>query len=472
MSAKIRAHTSSRYDNDFNSYLDDFLTYSFPTGGNEVSFSLVRSDFHTMKLSGLFEYNGTGTIENITGGTLTSMIFKSGLFSEETSFTVSGLNIDAVSMADAIIAKSSDQFFDLLGAIEFIGNQESDTFAGGDFADDLRGAGGADNLDGGAGDDTIAGGKGADRLIGGDGIDTLDYRLSGGAVSISLDPIATVQHGNHAEGDAVSGFENVIGSSFNDKLQGDGGINKLDGGRGNDVLIGGDGADQLTGGSGVDVLNGGGGADQLIGGSGTDEANYSDSNVGVSVNLGTGAGSGGHAQGDQLSGIENPKGSGFNDTLIGGILANSLAGSGGNDRLEGGAGKDNLDGGSGADVLIGGTGIDTIAGRSGADTFVLFNKTLSADVIRDFTAGADTLEIDAILFGGGLAAGVDLDAGAVEVNATGLASTDAVRFILNSVTGQLFFDINGSRGGEIGRHLIATLEGTQTGFSESDFAIV
>ena len=65
-----------------------------------------------------------------------------------------------------------------------------------------------------------------------------------------------------------------------------------------DVLRGLGGNDMLFGGSGNDTLDGGPGADTLIGGPGMDTADYSSSGAGVNVNLLTGLGSGGDAQGD------------------------------------------------------------------------------------------------------------------------------------------------------------------------------
>ena len=76
-----------------------------------------------------------------------------------------------------------------------------------------------------------------------------------------------------------------------------------------DVLRGLGGNDMLFGGSGNDTLDGGAGADMLIGGAGKDTADYSSSSAGVNVNLVTGLGCGGDAQGDMLSGIENIVGS-------------------------------------------------------------------------------------------------------------------------------------------------------------------
>ncbi|MEA2923154.1 MAG: hypothetical protein QOD25_276, partial [Alphaproteobacteria bacterium] len=107
-----------------------------------------------------------------------------------------------------------------------------------------------------------------------------------------------------------------------------------------DILRGLDGNDMLFGGSGNDTLEGGPGADTLIGGPGMDTADYSASAAAVSVNLFTGLGAGGDAQGDILGGIENIVGSAFNDTLTGDNGGNALNGGRGNDTLTGGPGAD------------------------------------------------------------------------------------------------------------------------------------
>ncbi|UQS15267.1 calcium-binding protein [Pseudomonas sp. HS6] len=85
----------------------------------------------------------------------------------------------------------------------------------------------------------------------------------------------------------------------------------------------------ITGGIGNDTLFGGDGADQFIGGAGFDIAGYTDSTVGVTVNLKTGVHSG-IATGDTFTGIEGIRGSNFNDTFV----ADSRAGQSGgvNDR--------------------------------------------------------------------------------------------------------------------------------------------
>ena len=70
----------------------------------------------------------------------------------------------------------------------------------------------------------------------------------------------------------------------------------------------------------------------------------------VTVNLASGVGSGGEAQGDTYTGIENAIGSLGGDSLVGNTFANTLQGLEGNDVLRGGAGADVLDGGAGIDT--------------------------------------------------------------------------------------------------------------------------
>ncbi len=133
---------------------------------------------------------------------------------------------------------------------------------------------------------------------------------------------------------------------------------------GNDVLEGdspfrsaNDGNNELFGGEGHDVLIGGGGADLIDGGKGYDTANYRASDEGVTVNLATGTGIGGHAEGDIIVGIERVKGSPYNEIIIG---DDGLWGGNGNDHLEGGDGNYSLAGFDGDDTLFGGRGNDSL----------------------------------------------------------------------------------------------------------------
>ena len=148
------------------------------------------------------------------------------------------------------------------------GAGDSDTLAnienltGSNYGDWLFGNEGVNALRGGAGADWIRGGAGGDTLAGGSGSDTLDYDGSNAAVTVHLGQ--NTASGGHAQGDVISEFESVNGSSFSDTLVGNAGANWLWGELGgNDTLRGGAGADRLRGMSGADTLEGGSGADRF-----------------------------------------------------------------------------------------------------------------------------------------------------------------------------------------------------------------
>ena len=264
------------------------------------------------------------------------------------------------------------------GDDELWGNSGDDILEGNAGKDRLYGDDGDDELQGGSGDDVLEGGAGADQLDGGDGIDWVSYQGSDGAVSVRLyDGYAGR---GHAEGDTITGVENLRGSAHPDRLAGTGRANHLEGGAGND---------QIRGGSGDDVLEGGAGADRLYGGNGADTASYTGSDAGVVVRLHNLSARGGHAEGDtfentlsvtytdtdgssqteSLPDIENLTGSDHNDILAGDRRGNILYGAAGDDILYGGpgGGDDLMDGGPGADKLYGGQGDDRLTGGAGAD---------------------------------------------------------------------------------------------------------
>ncbi len=282
----------------------------------------------------------------------------------------------------------------------FIGDAGNNWFIGRGGADFLSGGAGNDILDGGLGDDSLTGGAGIDTLNGGDGVDTASYSTSTAGVTINL--VLGTGLGGDAEGDTLSGIENLTGSDFADTLTGDGNSNRLIGGLGADSLLGGDGNDILEGGDGDDILRGGAGADQIIGGNGNDTASFAFSSAAVQVSLKTMTLTGGDAAGDTLSGIENLSGSGQDDSLTGDDGNNVILGNSGADIMDGGAGIDtasyqaatagvivsllegkgtggeaagdsllnfeNLRGSGFADTLIGDASANYIDGGTGADT--------------------------------------------------------------------------------------------------------
>jgi Ca2+-binding RTX toxin-like protein len=245
---------------------------------------------------------------------------------------------------------------------------------GGDGADALVGNGVKNVLRGGRGDDELSGGAKGDKLDGGEGFDYARYASAPKWVSASL-----VDGGSagHADGDKYKSVEGLVGSDFDDFLEGNfvantlwggDGADSLSGRGGGDTLRGGDGGDDLFGDGADDVLYGGKGDDGLHGGSGGgfDYALYRFATVNVKADLAIG-GSKGEAAGDTYAGIEGLIGSGFHDVLRGDAKVNVLYGGEGNDDLYGRFGDDILFGDDGADTLIGGLGMDALHGGEGFD---------------------------------------------------------------------------------------------------------
>jgi Ca2+-binding RTX toxin-like protein len=180
--------------------------------------------------------------------------------------------------------------------------------------------------------------SGRDHVYGGDGHDTI--------------------HGLGGDDDLFGddGRDKLFGGDGNDWLEGGKGKDEINGGGDNDFLWGQDGDDELNGGDNDDYLDGGVGADSLDGGDGRDIVSYYGSQEGVHVSLQTfvligGGNTGGDAEGDTLSNIEDLAGSRYNDELYGNDQANLLWGMEGNDFINGGGGGDEIDGGDGIDTL-------------------------------------------------------------------------------------------------------------------------
>ncbi|KGF72480.1 hypothetical protein DO97_09000, partial [Neosynechococcus sphagnicola sy1] len=249
---------------------------------------------------------------------------------------------------DQLVGDSYDAA-NVSGNDTLIGGDGIDTLFGDYFgvgfgADVLSGGNGADFLFGEGGNDNLTGGTGADALDGGDGKDVAKYNTSSAGVLVNLG--TGTGSGGDAEGDVLNNIENLVGSAFDDTLVGNSVNNSLAGGAG---------------------------ADSLDGGAGKDTAKYSGSSAGVLVNLSTGTGSGGDAEGDVLSNIENLVGSACDDTLMGNSVKNSLVGGAGNDSLNGGGDADTLTGAGSGDLGV--SIIDTLTGGAGSDVFVLGDAT-------------------------------------------------------------------------------------------------
>ena len=314
-----------------------------------------------------------------------------------------------------------------------LGGDGNDMLVGGNGNDRLFGGDGNDTLYGGAGNDLLISGSGANYLDGGEGSDFYlvtagDVIHDSGTTGSDSARIADrtgveIQVGGWTGIDRISGFTGddtidatgsdtnmtLLGGNGDDLLIGGNGDDTILGGTGNDVIFGGDGNDVLIGDGGNDSLYGGAGDDILIGGAGgdfMDGGEGSDTYIvqgadmihdtgttgfdrarinnpdGVAVNAG------------QWIGVDRIDGFTGNDTITaaGATAAQFITGGDGDDFIVGGSGNDSLFGGAGDDRLIGGAGDDYLVGGTGADTFVFANN-FGRDVIRDFEAGIDQIEI-------------------------------------------------------------------------------
>jgi Ca2+-binding RTX toxin-like protein len=270
------------------------------------------------------------------------------------------------------------------------GDDRDNSLFGGDGDDKLHGRGGDDRLVGGNGDDLLQGGAGADRLEGGAGIDRAAYYVADLKIIADLQ-FAHVNTGD-AAGDTYDSIENMQGGDGQDDLRGDGAANTLWGHDNDDILHGRGGDDFLLGDEGDDVLFGGAGADRLEGGAGVDRAAYWTAPGPVLADLGYAHLNEGEAAGDTYDSIEDVQGSDASDRLRGDAGDNRIWGGEGNDVLHGRDGNDRLLGQEGRDYMVGGAGDDHLTGGAGADTFVF---EAGHDIIADFTAGEDRLQIAA-----------------------------------------------------------------------------
>ncbi|MET3430609.1 hypothetical protein ABIC71_000072 [Herbaspirillum seropedicae] len=257
------------------------------------------------------------------------------------------------------------------------------TIYGSNANDLLYGGTGNDTIYGGSGNTFFDGGAGADRLVGGvnstgTNVNTVSYANSSAGVNVNL--VTGVGTGGDAQGDQLSNIQNLKGSAYSDTFVANASVNRLDGGSG-----------------------------------GSDTVSYESSNAAVTVNLVTGTGSGGHAQGDTYTHIQNVVGSAFNDIFVASGDAN---------RFDGGAGSNTVsyvNSAVGVNVnLLTGVGS---GGAADGDTYVRIQNVIG-------TAGDDTFvgNADANSFDGG-------SGGNDTVSYAGSAQGVSVNFISGRGTG-------------------------------------
>ena len=348
--------------------LSEYAQASWST--TEIKVFHDTSNFTLFGGTGLQVSSTSGQITDITAGIVNMMKLVIG---GTTISSITGLNVSAGELGDAIFAENDAAFMSLI----LSGN---DVINGTKYDDDLVGGNGNDTLYGNGGYDKLHGGAGADKLLGGFGVDTAYYHLARKGVVASLADSSV--NTNDARGDTYVSIENLAGSRYGDKLYGNRNGNFLWGREGNDFLDGGSGRDNLTGGAGADTLRGG--AD-------SDFAKYSDAARGVTASLANASINTNDARGDTYISIEGLMGSDFADSLYGNSESNALWGFDGNDIINGSGGDD---------VIVGEAGADDLTGGAGKDIFVfnwVSDSTVSAsgrDTIFDFSgASGDRIEL-------------------------------------------------------------------------------
>jgi Ca2+-binding RTX toxin-like protein len=320
---------------------------------------------------------------------------------------------DSVSNVENLIGSA---YADYLG-----GTSTANRLEGGNGNDSIEGFGGNDTLVGGSGDDLLFGGDGDDLIIGGPGSDYIDGGNGSDTLSfatatswVSGDLAANNFWNSDASWDNVmTNVENLTGSDYADYLNGSTAANVLTGGLGNDSIVGGDGNDTVIGGAGDDNLSGsnnddliigGAGSDYVDGGAGNDTLSFETSSTWVSADIAGNSYWNGDAAWDNVTNVENLRGSDHADYLYGSAIANVLTGGAGNDYLEGRAGNDTLYGGTGNDIFAYGTGsgADTIsgfegAGAAGGDTIQLSSSIYATAAIAlthvSYSGGNATIDL-------------------------------------------------------------------------------
>lgn len=218
------------------------VIYEWENGGSDtVECSLSVYHLHdtietlAIKYAGGASVEGNGLDNIIVSGTGNDVI--RGLDGNDTvsySNATTGIEAD-LSLGTALSTSVGNDI--LIGIENIRGSNFMDILTGDAQNNILWGGMEDDNLSGGEGDDTIDGGSdnaAGDTIDGGDGNDTVSYASATQGVHVDLSN-TELQNTWGGGSDTITNIENIVGSKYGDKLQGDGIIvNTLSGGLGND----------------------------------------------------------------------------------------------------------------------------------------------------------------------------------------------------------------------------------------------
>jgi Ca2+-binding RTX toxin-like protein len=431
--AVLASNDTGSGDASFPGHDDAYLTYTFATAGtyyirvglwNGAATAQPLTAGQTYQLN-ISLQNAAGVTTTISSNNTSSLVADGGDGNDFIQGTVGndvligGAGNDTVSFATAFSTTGVGVTVDLnqqLGSAQNTGAAGTDTING---FENLIGSQYNDTLTGDANANVIEGGLGNDTVTGGFGNDTASYAGASAGVTVSLGLQGVAQNTIAAGTDTLSGFENLLGSAFNDTLTGNAAENILSGGAGDDTLNPGTTATGLS--------------DLLDGGEGSDTASFAGYTAGVTATLNganDGTASVNGAAIASLRSIENLRGGDGADVLTGDANANIIEGGLGDDALNGGAGVDTLAFTGTAGITV---NLATLTAQNtgyGTDTILNFENVRT-------NAGADNItgnDGDNTFFDGG---GADVYNGAGGVDTIDYsAATTTVNVNLNTTTAQ------------------------------------
>ncbi len=294
---------------------------------------------------------------------------------------VPGAAPDSIVMVDVpgVGGRGRSSFEDL------IGTGFSDTLVG-DIGDNrIEGRSGDDVVEGDAGFDILVGGLGADRLIGDAGIDWIYYTQSFEGVTVDIRN--NIGIGGEAQGDRYETVENILGSTYADRLSGSDIDNIID-----PFISGRTVTETVEGYLGTDTLR----------------VNYSviGADIGRGIiggfNVGATPTTSGSLVRTTLSGAAT-----LDTVNFSGIEQLDLVGTRQNDTIRGGAGNDSIITLGGNDTIFSGLGADKVYAGSGNDVVTYGNDSLlnlsfaggNRPFFLDGGSGIDTLSVSLSLNG-------------------------------------------------------------------------
>lgn len=410
---------------------------------NATTLSLMNNDIWYLGGDSYFGTQGIGIDEFVANWSLQDVGLDWDISNQSVAILSNGVTVGYFEQLQIALGTADDRVTGGIYSDYIDGGEGNDTLDGGGSRDTIIGGLGEDFLNGGEGYDIIDGGEGRDALAGGNGIDTYLFETGFGQ-DVLLDP-----DGGHldftgydyddltlsrSESNLIIGFAgsddgvrilNYFATNQSDwSFTFDGSTQSIDVSQMTDpwddfgrsaTRFGDDGQQRwalLQNGEyvfafgGNDLILPGAGGDLIDGGDGIDVLSFNEATDAVSIDLASGSGTGGFAQGDLYRNIEGVLGSAFNDVISGDESDNFFNGLEGADSLDGAGGADRLFGNDGNDTLSGGRGHDEVFGGLGDDTYIIgvedgstdddINAGSSDAIFENLNEGHDTIRITGV----------------------------------------------------------------------------